>query len=406
MRFSHIKAQGVYGLEAVRSGDVVAIIGDFTPRSISTMLRLLDKGVIVVPLTAASSRDHDFLIDTSLANVVFDDGQLLSRTPQKSHPLIDSLRERGRSGIIFFTSGSTGKPKAILHDLQPFLARFLTPRPALCTLGFLLFDHMGGLNTLFHAMFNRGVVVSPQSRDVGDVLAACHRHGVEVLPATPTFLRLLLMSGHVPESIPTSLKVITYGTERMDPVTLGTLCRELPDVDFRQTYGMSEISVLRVKSEARDSLYMKVGGEGVETRIVDGQLEILSPSRMLGYLNAADPFDEHGWYKTGDIVEEKGEFVRIIGRAAETINVGGLKFMPSEVEHAALAVDGVRLAKAFGAANPVTGQHVELMVELTDGALADTRAIARQLKALLPRHMMPLRVTIGKVQVGHRFKKE
>ena len=36
---------------------------------------------------------------------------------------------------------------------------------------------------------------------------------------------------------------------------------------------MSELGIVRVKSEARDSLFMKVGGEGVETRVVDNVLK-------------------------------------------------------------------------------------------------------------------------------------
>jgi len=52
---------------------------------------------------------------------------------------------------------------------------------------------------------------------------------------------------------------------------------------------------------------------------------------MLGYLNAPSPFDSAGWYDTKDIVEEKNGFYKIVGRIGEVINVGGLKFMASEV---------------------------------------------------------------------------
>ena len=53
---------------------------------------------------------------------------------------------------------------------------------------------------------------------------------------------------------------------------------------------------------------------------------------MLGYLNAHQPFDNDGWYNTKDIVEEDGEYLKIIGRETDVVNVGGLKFMKSEVE--------------------------------------------------------------------------
>ena len=226
------------------------------------------------------------------------------------------------------------------------MRRFETPRPTLKTINFLLFDHIGGLNTLMHTLFNKGTVVAPTNRDVDAVLKVCRDHNIEVLPTTPTFLRMMLMSGLVPNAVPKSLRIITYGTELMDQSTLDLLCDLLPEVDFRQTFGMSELGIVRAKSKSRDSLFMKIGGEGVETRVVDGILEIRSETRMLGYLNADSPFDENGWYNTKDIVNESDGYYQIIGRTSDVINVGGLKFMASEVE-SALEFTGVELAKVI-----------------------------------------------------------
>ena len=61
---------------------------------------------------------------------------------------------------------------------------------------------------------------------------------------------------------------------------------------------------VRVKSKARNSLFMRLGGEGIKTRI-KGVLEIWSRTKMLGYLNANSPFDQEGWYNTGDLVLEE-----------------------------------------------------------------------------------------------------
>ena len=70
---------------------------------------------------------------------------------------------------------------------------------------------------------------------------------------------------------------------------------------------MSELGIVRV-SKSKDSLFMKIGGEGVKTRVVDDVLEIYSETRMLGYLNAESPFDDEGWYNTKDLVEERDGF--------------------------------------------------------------------------------------------------
>jgi acyl-CoA synthetase (AMP-forming)/AMP-acid ligase II len=404
LKFSQIASESPVDLSQVRSGDVVAIIGDFNPSSILTLLRLIDLGAIVVPLTVETAQQHDYFFEQALVDVVIDGDTVRRRAHEGSHELIEALRRDQHAGLILFSTGTTGRPKAILHDLTLFLKRFETPRPTSRTINFLLFDHIGGINTLLHTLFNKGVVVAPQARTVQSVLDTCRAFDVEVLPTTPTFLRMMLMSGAVPDKVPACLKLITYGTERMDQPTLDALCALLPQVDFRQTFGMSELGIVRVKSEARNSLFMKVGGEGVETRVVDDVLQIRSRSRMLGYLNAPSPFDAQGWYDTKDIVEVKDGYYKVVGRTSEVINVGGLKFMASEVERVALDYPGVSLVKAYARQNPITGQHVELTVQPADGAL-EKEALAAFLKGRLQAHMVPKRIRLESVSVGHRFKR-
>lgn len=405
LKFSDIGSKPTVDLDQINSGDVVALIGDFDPQSISLLLLLIDKNVIIVPLTSDTRSQHAYFFEMALVDVVIEGDQIKRLAQKNRHELIDTLREKNHAGLILFSSGTTGRPKAILHDFTLFLKRFETPRPTLLTINFLLFDHIGGLNTLLHTLFNKGTVIAPESRSVEDVITVCDRNNVEVLPTTPTFLRMMLMSGLIPDRMPKSLRLITYGTERMDQPTLDVLCELLPEVDFRQTFGMSELGIVRAKSESRNSLYMKVGGEGVETRMVDDVLEIRSETRMLGYLNASNPFDSEGWYNTKDLVKEKNGYYKVIGRTSEVINVGGLKFMASEVERVALQFEGVQLAKAEGKSNPFTGQHVELMVQAKANCELNKKALKSYLDSMLPKHMQPQRLKLDNITVSHRFKR-
>lgn len=405
LRFSEIVNQSPIDLSKIRKGDVVALIGDFNPPSILTLLQLVDLGVVIVPLTRETTHEHEYFFDTALVDVVVDHGNVRRREQNKSHEFIRALRDQGHAGLVLFSTGTTGRPKAILHDLTLFLKRFSTPRPTLRTINFLLFDHIGGINTLFHTLFNKGVVVAPEERTVTSILNTCSKYDVEVLPTTPTFLRMMLMSGAVPDMVPSCLKVITYGTERMDQPTLDDLCRLLPEVDFRQTFGMSELGIVRVKSESRSSLFMKIGGEGVETKVEENVLYIRSQSRMLGYLNALSPFDNKGWYNTKDVVEARDGYYKVVGRVSDVINVGGLKFMASEVERVALEFPNVELVKAYAKPNPITGQHVEMSVQPKQNAEIEKNLLHEHLKSRLQPHMVPKRVRIEIVAVGHRFKK-
>jgi len=405
LKFDEVTNQQHVDLSEVKSGDVVALIGDFDPQSILTLLQLIDKNVILVPLTVDTTAQHEYFFDSALVDVVIEGDKVKRINHSRNHELIDELRAKKHAGLVLFSTGTTGRPKAILHDLTLFMQRFETRRPTLKTINFLLFDHIGGLNTLLHTLFNKGTVVAPKSRSVEDILATCAEHEIEVLPTTPTFLRMMLMSGLIPEGMPKSLSIITYGTERMDQPTLDALCELLPNVEFRQTFGMSELGIVRVKSESSNSLFMKVGGEGVETRVVDNVLEIRSQTRMLGYLNAESPFDDEGWYNTKDIVEERDGYYKVTGRTSDVINVGGLKFMASEVERAALQYEHVELAKAEAKSNPITGQHVELTIQSASNGEVDKVGLKTFLATQLPNHMMPKRIRVASVSVGHRFKK-
>ena len=405
LKFTEIAAENPVDLSSVKQGDVVALIGDFNPGSILTLLRLIDLGVIVVPLTIETRKDHEYFFESALIDIVIENNMVTRRVHNKKHEFIDSLRKKNHAGLVLFSTGTTGKSKAILHDLTLFLKRFETRRPTLRTINFLLFDHIGGINTLLHTLFNKGVVIAPEARTVDAILEACKKYNVEALPTTPTFLRLMLMSGSIPGKIPECLKIITYGTERMDQPTLDELCKLLPNVDFRQTFGMSEHGIVRVKSESRNSLFMKIGGEGIETKVHHNVLQIRSESRMIGYLNAPSPFDDEGWYDTKDVVEVKDDFYKVVGRTSDVINVGGLKFMASEVEKVALNFPNVSLVKASPKQNPITGQHVELSVQPIQENLIDKNALMTFLKENLQSHMVPRRIHIEKINVGHRFKK-
>jgi acyl-coenzyme A synthetase/AMP-(fatty) acid ligase len=395
-------------ISGIESGDVVALIGDFDGATIAMMLELLDRGVILMPLTEGTRADHEYFFESGYAKWVIrtvGETGIKRLAPQREdHPLLDEVRHRRHPGIIFFSSGTTGRPKAILHDFNNFLERYAVPRPPLRALNFLLFDHAGGINTMLHTLFNKGVVVVPSERTPETIAAEMITHRVELLPTTPTFLRMMLLAGVFDTMQFPDLHVITYGTERMDQGTLDRLCAKLPNVDFRQTYGLSELGVFQVKSKARDSLWMQIGGKGIETKIEDGVLHIRSANRMLGYLNAPSPFVD-GWYDTGDIVEQDGDYIKVVGRAKEILNVGGLKILPGEVERVALLHPDVLRAKVIGVANPITGQHIEVTVEPREGAELDRRAMMAHFRSHLQKQLSPHRVTIGKVEVSHRFKK-
>ena len=205
-----------------------------------------------------------------------------------------------------------------------------------------------------------------------------------------------------------SLTLITYGTEVMPPTTLRRLHDLLPQVTISQTYGLSELGILRSKSKGSDSLFVKIGGEGFETKIVDNTLWIRAKSAMLGYLNAPGPFDAEGWMNTGDEVEVDGEYIRFLGRRSEVINVGGEKVYPAEIEDVLMEMPNVRDVTVHGQRNPLTGQMVVARVQLTSPEpLIEFRNRVREFcRGRLAKYKIPAKIElVSGDQHSERFKR-
>jgi long-chain acyl-CoA synthetase len=397
----------------VPRGAVVSIEADFSPRAVALLLALIDHDAVIVPLTSSvKDKKGEFCeiaeVETQISIDDADAIDVRATGRTVSHSLLRRLKDARHPGLVLFSSGSTGKSKAALHDIVPMLEKFKVPRQTMRTLTFLLFDHIGGFNTLLYNLSNAGCVVTVGDRRPDSICRAIETHRVELLPTSPTFLNLLLVSGAQRRFDLSSLKLVTYGTEVMPQSTLARFVAEFPQVKLQQTYGLSEVGILRSKSKSNDSLWVKVGGEGFETRIVDGLLEIKAASAMLGYLNHESPFTADGWFRTGDAVEVDGEYIRILGRRSELINVGGEKVYPAEVESVLQLMDGVEDVAVTGQPHAITGQIVYARIKLSSGEdPAQFRARLRQFcQDKLPRYAIPQKIELVADSLhGDRFKK-
>lgn len=397
----------------IERGQVVALCGDYTPQACGLLLALIDRGVIVVPLTAAAEVHRAEFMDIAEVEVVItfdqsDHWQLERRPVTVVNPLTLQLRAAGEPGLVLFSSGSTGKSKAALHNFTALLEKFKVQRQRMTTLTFLLLDHIGGINTLLYTVSNGGAIVSVPARDPEVVCAAIEKYRVEMLPTSPTFLNLLLISEAYTRHDLSSLKLITYGTEVMPESTLQRIAELFPNVKLQQTYGLSELGILRSKSRDNRSLWVKVGGEGFETRVVDGILWVRAKSAMLGYLNAPSPFDAEGWLNTGDMVEVDGEYIRILGRKSEIINVGGQKVFPAEVESVLLQMDNVKDVVVLGEKNPITGNIVTARFNLftPEDPTTFKKRVRAYCRDKLPAFKIPARIEIVDAeQFNARYKR-
>jgi acyl-CoA synthetase (AMP-forming)/AMP-acid ligase II len=386
----------------INKGTIVILEADFSPNSIALFIALVEAGCVVVPLTPTASVPHHELIEIAEGEICFssdedDDISFKRLDCSAKNELYKQLRSREHPGLVSFSSGSAGRSKGVVHDMTCLLDKYKIPRRRLRTISFLRFDHLGGINTMLYTLSNGGCLVVIPDHSPDTVLRAIECHRVQLLPTTPTFINLILISEAYKRYKLDSLEMVTYGGEPMLESTLSSFHRLFPEIRLVQTYGLSEVGVLRSKSKGSDSLWVKIGGEGFETRVVDGILHIKAHSAMLGYLNAPNPYTEDGWFNTRDHVEVDGEYLRIIGRESTVINVGGEKVYPAEVESVIQELDNVAEVAVYGEKNTILGNIVCARVTLMEDE--SYRLFTARLKQLcqqrLPRYKVPMKVIIS-----------
>jgi acyl-CoA synthetase (AMP-forming)/AMP-acid ligase II len=386
----------------IKRGETVVLMGDYAPEVFCMIMALCRNGSIVIPLTRTSVVEETVALSVSGCEwyVEFDtaghDATITHRGLKSENVLLDEFRLRGTPGMVLFSSGSTGKPKGILHDFNQVAEKFRKQRSPVVAIPFLMIDHFGGINTILAITSSLGTVVTVGDRSVSNICAAIEKYKVELLPATPSFLTLMMASQLQNKYDLTSLKRITYGTEVMPQSTLDRLNRSFSNVVLQQTYGLSEVGVLSSQSRKDGTLWVRIGGDGFQTKIVDDVLWIKSEYAMVGYLNAPSNFDADGWFNTQDQVEVDGDYFRILGRVTDLINVGGQKVYPAEVENLILGIDNVQDVAVFGEQHNLLGQIVVAKVVLIYPEALDSvkKRIRQACLAQLASFKVPAKVVI------------
>lgn len=383
---------------AIEPNSVVALQGDFSPLTIALLLALFEQNMIVA-LIPASQTDVATLCERATADVLLEvtDDQVECTKLERQRPyhlLVAGLLEQNQAGFIIFSSGSSGRPKPILHSLKRFLKKYEVGGKPFVTLSFLLLDHIAGLDTLFYILYSGGTLVAPEERSPHYICKLIESAKVEVLPVSPSFLNLLWLSGDFEHYDLDSIQIVTYGSEPMTQNNLDHVGVMFPNASIKQKYGTSEFGSPASKSRGNHELWIRLDGKQFETKIIDGILFVKSETTMLGYLDDSEPVFVDGWYNTGDRVEQDGDWLRILGRQSDMINVGGEKVFPAEVEAVIQQLDDVVECAVYGEPNPITGNMV--CATILPKLDADTKALKKQIRkhciANLSRYKVPVKI--------------
>ena len=393
----------------------VVISGDYSLDSIALIFALCKHKCIFIPIVSTNKKEIEKKIEVSDPDIIIDANSLsidvLRKNNDTTNDYFKDLYAKNSSGLVLFSSGSSGTPKAMVHDFDNLLGTYLEGKfKNLTFLVFLLFDHIGGLNTILNVLSMGSTLVIPVERTPEGVALLIQKFNVNILPASPTFLNLMNIGGIFENYDLSSLKLITYGTEPMAESLLRNLNLKLPKTRLIQTFGTSETGIIKTKSKSSTSLLVKFDDPNQEVKIVEGELWIKSKTRVLGYINHDDSFSNDEWFKTGDLIEEKDNgYYKIIGRKSKVINVGGEKVLPIEVETIILKLPYIIDCTVYSKDNPITGQVVAVRVVVSNNDLEIKQLkkdIKKHCKQNLDRFKVPAEIIINdKIIYSSRFKK-
>lgn len=374
-------------------GRRVALAFDHLPEYIATALALEQLGAECVFLPPADQGVVEHATSTLDISHVLD-------TPLPSDLAVagSASGPANGGGVVLFTSGTSGPPKPALHTWTT-LSGAVRRSDRLAGKRWLLAygpERFAGLQVVLQALLTGGCLVAPQ-REPREVVEAILEQGVEFASATPTFWRLLLHSSSAHALSRCSLLQITLGGEPAQQGILDALSAAFPTARISHIYASTEMGACFSVHDGRAGFplgYLEDLSLPCRLRIQEGELLIRSSRSMRGYVGEVPPTGEAEWFATGDLVRVEDERVLFCGRRSDTINVGGNKVLPLEIEEVIGRVSGVSAVRVHALSSSMVGQLVaaEVQAATLDQDLLRQK-ILQACRAALPKFKVPARLT-------------
>jgi acyl-CoA synthetase (AMP-forming)/AMP-acid ligase II len=277
------------------------------------------------------------------------------------------------------TSGTTGTPKLIAHTFAT-LTRSMTTRRIGddYTWGSLYsLRRFAGLQVFLQSwMCGTPLILNEEGADLHDVLSRFIDLGCNALSATPSMWRKLAMH---PLFDRLTLKQITLGGEIVDQAVLDMLAKRFPGARITHIYASTEAGVGFAVRDSRAGFpadYLVQPPLGVAMRI-DARNHLWFGTKLLQSLATGA---ENEWIDSGDVVETQADRVRFLGRANGSINVGGNKVMPEEIESVIKELPDVAFVQVRARKSAMLGSLVEAAITPTPGTVLDA-AFKKQVTA-------------------------
>jgi acyl-CoA synthetase (AMP-forming)/AMP-acid ligase II len=305
-------------------------------------------------------------------------------------------------GLVLFSSGSTGLPKPVhishrtVSDRLTYYGAPVDPDvvPPTDMMSVPLFHIGGTLGLLITLYSGRSIVILPRF-DAGVWLRTVEEFHIGQTFVVPTMLRRILDHPDFATRDVGSLRSLSYGAAPAQPDLIRRAVAALPAVDFSNVFGQTETlgayAALSPDDHRAGRKLDSVGRAfpGVEVRVVDVDTHEDVGVGQVGeaVIRAAQNITPD-WMPTGDLVQldEEG-YIFVKGRVKDTINRGGEKFGPVEIEAVIRTLPGVVEVAVAGVPDDDLGERVGALIVGDKSLQADQ--VKAHCAATLARYKVP-----------------
>jgi acyl-CoA synthetase (AMP-forming)/AMP-acid ligase II len=320
----------------------------------------------------------------------------LAREPSPTSPNITDTPDDS-DALVLFTSGTTGLPKAVgitsrrlSMRIRGMAAPLRTDAKPAVGMMCVPFFHVGGALGTLGSLYSGNTLVVQARFDAGEWLRLVSEHRVATTFMVPTMLQRILDHPDFASTDLTSLVAITYGAAAAPITLVRRAMAALPHVALANVFGQTETLgayTTLLPDDHRDPARAGSVGRplpGVEVRVVDPATGDAVEPGAVGelWVNTTQNVTE-GWLHTGDLARQDSDgYIFPSGRLSDTINRGGEKFGPIEVEEAVRSHPAVADVAVAGIADEELGQRVgAAVVTCAPVTLEELRSHCRDLIA-------------------------
>lgn len=354
----------------------------------------LANNLLILPDGLDAVTEQEFFLKVSV-NYYFNFSETNVEVKIISEHLSDSFERRW----ILATSGTTGTPKLVSYELERLTGTAKTDVEKGGEYNWALvydINRFAGLQVYFQSIRSGSKLTILESNySIPEIIDLLISTNVNCLSATPSFYRKLLMD---PRSHSINLKRITLGGEIADQTILNTLKTTYHEAKITHIYASTEAGVGFSVNDLREgfpiSFLDKPSCEShfqPNIKLKDGVLWIKSKNSSNTTISGVLQIDDDGYINTGDLVSIVDDRVIFMGRESGTINVGGNKVLPEEIERIILKHDAVSECHAFGKKNSMMGMLVACNIVLKE-SFNDHSQLKKDIQSFCYSQLEPFKV--------------